>query len=194
MGEQSVSKLRDLAHSGQLSVDDLRDLLDRLSASFDESEQYDLLSILGNSHATEYVDVVVSFLQDPDPMLQRLALMILCDEWNMSLRFRDELLTRMKGVDGDALYLIRDAALLSAASALRQRLDLEILSELIRTVEGSREPVGSRHAAYVSLAMTVGEPWPSLPLDPRRFLPARDIKPSVLEQARRLLTSGSGCE
>lgn len=73
------------AKSGRIQRDELEMVVKRLRYEQNSPEATgDLLYIVGRSFAIEQEDLVASFLQRPDdPMLSRLALMILCDWWSL---------------------------------------------------------------------------------------------------------------
>lgn len=127
-------------------------------------DPYVLLQIAGLSAGPELSSLVERYLFSPrDPMLARIALSVLCDNWAMGARYRNEIVAFMEGVEWDSDEEVRTVAISTAGEYLRGNKDSEIGQRLVRLVNDPGEPVSTREWAMRALGRAVGLSHENLP-------------------------------
>ncbi|HET7035762.1 MAG TPA: hypothetical protein VFI42_08800 [Thermomicrobiaceae bacterium] len=135
-----------------------------------------------------YRPLLETFLDDgSDPMMARLALQIMCDDWGYAADCREFLLRFIHGVVWDAEDDVRQIAILLTGRYLRSHRDPELLAVLIRIFEDQRGDDLVRQDAYLALADAVGRSWKELPSAAREFNVDTDTDPRVLVEAKQRL-------
>lgn len=174
----------------KLSQEEIDNVATELQQPEPEADRYILLFILGRAGALSYRWLVEQFLAcEDDPMLSRKALEVLCDDWNDTARYLDQVLEFVLGVKWDEEEDVRPMAISIAGEYLRSHDEPRLLSELVRIFENEDEPQTMREGAYFALARAAGRDWKELPSAARHFDLSQDTDPSVLREARERLVA-----
>lgn len=183
------NQLLERAKWGVLSEAEVERVAQELRRPKSNADRYTLLYILGKANAQQYRQTVESYLEiEGDAMLARLALQILCDFWGQADRYVQQLSRFAEGVPWDSEGYARQMAISIAGRYLSSRSDPKLLRQLIRTFEEDNDPL-ARDDAYRALARAVGRAGSELPTAARPLRDA-DIDPTILEEARQLLSAG----
>ncbi|MEM6706562.1 MAG: hypothetical protein AAF690_27865 [Acidobacteriota bacterium] len=150
-------------------------------------DPYKLLLLLGREGGPRYRRTVESFLQcEDDPMLARLALLILCRYWSMYDEYRSEILQFSRGVVWDDEDDVRVLAL-ACAGHLGREGDVEALRLLARVFRQASESWVIRDIAYRALETAFGRDSSEQPPASRR-LTSDDLDPEVVAWAVSLVS------
>src|SRR4051812_19227296 len=96
----NMTELIEKATTGSLEQDELEAVVECLQTN--TCPRYEALLVIGRSGAVQYRDLVESYLDTrEDPMLARLALMILCRYWHLSSEYQEQLEAFARGVEWD---------------------------------------------------------------------------------------------
>jgi hypothetical protein len=159
---------------------------------------YDALLVVGRSGAIQYRSIVEKYLTaSNNPMLARLALMILCRYWNLAPEYKMHVLSFIQGVTWDNEGDVRILAISIAGTMLASQQDdhlIRLLIDIFRNRSNTEDQL-SREVAYCSLAEAYGRKPYELPTASRHFDLERDIDPEVIDfiesEEKRLKGRGS---
>jgi hypothetical protein len=153
--------------------------------------QYEALLVIGRSGASQYRGLVEKYLDARDnPMLARLALMILCEYWDLSLEYKSRIHEFVRKVEWDDEDDVRVLAISIAGSLLVRHDDRGLLQLLIHIFRDPLERPFIRQTAYCALGEAAGKNRLELPIVARHFDLERDVDPDVIayiEEAERQL-------
>jgi hypothetical protein len=167
------------ATNSSLEPNELHEVVSCLEAN--SCDPYDALLIIGRAGAIQYRDIVAGYLNGRDnPMLARLALMILCRYWKLTGEYKDILETFVRKVEWDDEDDIRVLAISITGSLLAIHPDGELLKLIIRIFRDPSEPQLIREVAYCALAEASGKTPAELPSAARHFDLERDVDPQVI--------------
>jgi hypothetical protein len=125
---------------------------------------YILLHILGRAEAVKYENLVAQFLDSPsDPMLARIALIDLCDYWDLTPKYIDALRAFAKGVEWDSDDDVKLVALSTAGEYLNAKDDKELLLALKNAFLDPENDEIVRNAAFVAMARALGRKYSEVP-------------------------------
>jgi hypothetical protein len=159
----NLATLLEDAKDGKLAPEDARSVADLLREQPDGRDAYTAIHILGRGWATDYRELVESFLDSPnDPELARIALMTLVNYWDLGTEYRDKLREFVAGVDWDDGADVRLVALTAAGELARKTDDREIVSELLVIAGDMQEDVLVRDTAFDAIARAVGADYNDL--------------------------------
>jgi hypothetical protein len=148
------------------------------------SDPYRALLIVGRAGAVQYRDIVESYLDSShDPMLARLALLIICDYWNLTSQYKDVLERFVRGAEWDVDNDVRLVAISACGRLLAVQSDDRLLKLLLRIFRDCSEskPQILRETAYKALAVASGKSDSELPPASRHFDLERDLNQDVLD-------------
>jgi hypothetical protein len=155
-------KLLTRAKEGVISARELEEVAAALSARRGTYDEYTLIHILGRAGAKQYRSLIESYLeQREDTMLPRLAVQILCDQWNESVRYRDTMLAFARGKSWDKDGDVQQLALSSTGEYLSTHNDHEALEIAFNACSSSNEI--TREAAFCCLLRASGVEWRDMP-------------------------------
>lgn len=175
----SASELIAKATEGRLKLEELEEVVRRLQTN--SCDPYDALLIIGRAGAIQYRDIVERYLHCEDnPALARLALMILCRYWNLTLEYRVVLQRFVEGVSWDKYNDVRLLAISIAGPHVSNHRDEALLEAMIAIFRDRAEEQILREAAYCSLAESAGKTPLELPSAARHFDLERDVDPQVV--------------
>lgn len=154
----------------------------------DGSNIYQGLLVIGRADARDYRELVEQFLCfRSDPMIARLALLVLCGYWNMAAEYLHVLRQFIQKVDWDPDDDVRLMAMSCAGEFLRTSLNKSLMQDVLEVFQREGEPQTVREVAYRSLARAVGMAYNDLPSAARHFDLNRDTDPRVLARVHDLL-------
>jgi hypothetical protein len=186
------------ASDGTITIEEVRDVAERLRMRAPDEDWFDLLRVLGkaslviHSLVAEpwYRDVVEGFLeQEQDPALAWQAFEIVCNYWGDAERCKSVLPRFIDGVPWDQNEDARVHAILTAGSLLRAHHDASLLRKLIEIFENEQESPGRREDAYLALGRAMGWDRNKLPPYGRTFDLQKGIDPALIAAARERLSS-----
>lgn len=181
------------AKAGELNDQELDEIAASLRGEGFGRDRYECLELISAARATRFRGLVEALLDSPDdPMISRLALIVLCEEWNEADRYVPELKRFVRGAPWDQEGDVRLVAITTAGEVLRSIKDPELLEMLFDVFSDDGSDRVDREAAYCALARAVGEDWGRLPSAARGFDLEADVDPETLERVRRRLREESG--
>src|SRR6185437_426082 len=122
--------------SGQLSKQELRDIVRMVTRREGGTSLYTALHILGHAGDASYEAIVSAFLDSQDnPMLARLALQILCSYWGLCDQYVEEVRQFVDGVAWDEGEDVRLAAISIGGDYLGGHEDRALADALLSTFE-----------------------------------------------------------
>ncbi len=154
----NLDELVDRAKQGQVRKQEITEVAALLRTTEDEEQAYGLLYVLGRSSATEYEELVASFLRSGDPELAKLALQTLCTFWGLTESYVDEVRTFLDGVEWDLLGEIRLIAISAAGDYLRTHTDTAMFARLLELAYPDNTDEVERRVALEALATALGDP------------------------------------
>lgn len=179
----NLDRLLDKAKWSKLSDQELAQVVHRIRNHQSDKVQtlYTLLHILGRSEAIEHHALMETFLYYPEePMITRIALKSLCNDFGLTKNYLDLLKKFILGVDWDEEDDVRLIAISIAGTYINETGDTTLLPLLLAIYENENEDNSFRNVAYEALARATGIKSIDLPS-------ARKVK--VLERARQMLIS-----
>jgi hypothetical protein len=182
----NLPSLLEEAKDGKLSPADARAVAELLREQPDSRDAYTAIHILGRGFATDYRDLVETFLDSPDdPDLARIALTTLVNYWDLGGEYRDKLREFVAGIEWDFGNDVRLVALSAAGELARKTGDHELVADLLEIADDPREDVLVRDTAFDAIARAVGTEYNDLR---RRSRLAQDDPwaTEVLDRARAL--------
>jgi hypothetical protein len=159
----------------------------------EKCDPYGALFALGRSWAIEHRPLVERYLDgSKGVMLARLALFVLCENWNLSADYRGVITEFVAGVPWDDENDVRILAIDIAGSLLKTEPDLRLLRLVVEMYNDRSEPPPQlmRAAAYLALAKAAGRTYNEMPSDGLDFEVDEQQDPVVrayIENAQRLL-------
>lgn len=149
-----------------------------------QNEVYDLLSMLQYGDAATYRPLVEPYLHFHDYVLAEVALQVLCNFYNLTEQYIDNLVHFMGGVSWDPYDDLQSKAAYIAAHYLKDHTEPRLLQELINLVEnGQQEGVHvQRDVAYTALVDAFG-----IKRDLTRHLRYEQADPSIIQAAKERL-------
>jgi hypothetical protein len=167
------------ATEGSLTPEELDWTLTCLEAG--TCDRYQALLVIGRAGAVQHRRLVERYLDASDqPMLARLALLILCAYWGLGWEYRATIEAFLRKVDWDEEDDVRLAAIDIAGWMLASHNEDWLLHLLIEIFQNPSEEQILREAAYCSLARASGKRREDLPPASRHFDLERDVDPQVL--------------
>jgi hypothetical protein len=184
----TYAELLDRAKWAHLSRAEIDQVARELQSESPATDRYTLLHILGRAGAVAHRRLVERFLESAsDPMLAQMAMHILCNYWDMSDQYLDELIRFVRGVPWDVDGDVRRTALSDAGEYLRSHEDPRLLHAIVQVFENATEGQGMREAAYIALARAAGRDWQALPSAARHFDLVHTTDPTVISAAKQRL-------
>ncbi|MGL4540837.1 MAG: hypothetical protein ACRCU0_07700 [Candidatus Rhabdochlamydia sp.] len=182
--QRPMHNLRDLldeAKYGKLTSEEIIYVAEKIKAPKpdDNMDLYALLHILGWSGATQYRELVESFLYHPaDPMVSGMAVKVLFRCWgNDTQRYLTELKAFIKGVPWDKTAKVRLAAIQCTGDFLKKTPEKELFQLLLDLYETSNTTLLKTsdeqtdeseiaelwlEVSFTQLAIAVGKGWEDL--------------------------------
>ena len=144
-------------------------------------DTYEALLVIGRAGAIQYRSLIEKYLEARDnPMLARLALMILCRYWNLTIEYKSKLEEFLRRVDWDTEEDVRLLAISIAGSLLTSHPDRGLLRLLIRIFRDPSELQLVRETAYCALGEAAGKIPSELPRASRRLDLEHELDPDVV--------------
>lgn len=172
--------------TGEVSREELEEVYDALIKG--HKETYRLLLIIGRSGAVKYRKTVENFLEHPDdPMLSRLALMILCQYWGLGNEYKDAIERFIRKVEWDEDEDVRLMAVTCAGELLEDDAHIDLLDEVYRIYSDPAEGQTMREVAYCALAIGAGAKISELPPASRHFSLIDDIDRNLIAKVESRL-------
>lgn len=179
------------AQAGTITGGEIAEVARALSTNIRGRDQYTLLFILGRSGALQYEYLVAKYLEHrSDPMLVRVALEVLCDDWNKAASYRDKVEQFIRGVSWDSGGHVRLLAISIAGEMMRVGTDKRFLRLLMDIFDDPEERYLIKEAAYSAMARAIGKEWKEI-LHGDRIDSRLRVDEAIVTQARTLL-SGFG--
>lgn len=151
-----------------------------------EGDLYSNLLTLGRAMATEYVDLVESYLVcKNDPMISKLSLQILCHYWGLTSHYKNHIVKFMRGVDWDIDEDVKIMAINCAEYFLRDNKDMIFLKELYFVFKNDEDEI-NRAAAYKGLAAACGVDMRNFP-SPYKFDLLKDVDLDIVNSVEMQL-------
>ncbi len=185
----SSDDLLSRAKRGLLSPGEVQSTTEELRRTPADSQRaYQALHILGLMGATEHRALVESYLESPrDPMLARIALVVLCNHWGLAEDYRDALEAFVRGVAWDEEDDVRLVAISAAGELSRETGDLGLIGVLLSVATDGQQRVLLREAATSALARATGVQWEEIPSPASLLDPESSWSESVHGRARELI-------
>lgn len=142
-----------------LSPTEIRQVVEVLQDPRSTQDRYTLIHIVGRSEATEYRELVESFLESPqDPMLARISLQTLCFFWDMIEEYLPDVVRFVQGVDWDLQdgSQVRQIAMSTLGAYLAEHPDRGLIVLLLRIAGDAEEWEPDREGAVFALAYSLG--------------------------------------
>lgn len=169
-GNELIAK----ATAGKLSSRELEQVVKSLQAK--NRDPYGALLIIGRAGAKQHRSLVERYLQASyDPMLARLAVLILCRYWGLTADYLTVLEQFIRKVEWDEEDDVRLMAISCIGTFLARKKERSLLALLLQIFRDSNEPTDIREEAYGALALATGKSPAT-----RRVNLNRDIDPSVI--------------
>jgi len=170
-----LNNLLDRAYGGIITDEEIAYVMDRI-AKFQEHpsrvnvEIHLLIQVLGYAGAFSYGEYVEEFrkLIDKfivfpiDPGVTVSALDILCNDWELTAEYIEQIKAFIRGVDWDEGMDVRVKAICVAGEYVREIGDKECLSMLLEIFKNEHEETIMRKIAYRSICRGVGVHWKDL--------------------------------
>jgi hypothetical protein len=177
----NMKELVGKANEGKLLPHELEEVIACLEG--DICDPYEALLVLGRSGAIRYRNIVERYLRTSrSPMLTRLALMILCRYWGLTVEYKTDLELFIRKVEWDDDDDVRVLAISIAGSLLADQKDdhlLWLIIDIFRNRSGSERQT-PREVAYCALALASGKKLQELPKASRHFDLERDVDVDVI--------------
>ena len=188
----NLEELVKKAKHGTLSDQELDYVAQKIkeNTTCNDDNLYKLIYILGRAEAKQYRKLIEDFLHYPtDPMISRLALQILCNFWDYTLDYLNEIKKFIDKVEWDQENDIRLMAISCAGEYCRSSMNKELLQLLIRICDDPSEDSISQEGAFEALARAIGMEWNDIiAIDNLIETGEGDqIVLSVIEKARKIL-------
>lgn len=127
-----------------------------LSSRANATETYCLIYVLGRMGCRQYEDLLARFLYFPgEPQVAGLVISILCAQWGLAAKYRDELLEALRGQPWDVDDDVRTAAISASGKYLVSNSDCDVLVRLIDIAE-SHDYSHMRRFALEALSRSLG--------------------------------------
>ncbi|WP_435651384.1 hypothetical protein [Kitasatospora purpeofusca] len=150
----------DQAKPGKLKKEDLNIAIEEISAGFDNRRDlYTALHVAGIAGSADQTETVQRYLWTPaDPILSRIALLILCEYWGMSSKFLPELQSFLDGVDWDVDGDVREISISIAGRHLRETEKPTSLTQSLTSIATDEAELDFvREGALRALAVALGD-------------------------------------
>lgn len=180
-----VVEYRRLAKSGLLQPEQVAEVVLELKHPQTDNT-YDLLYILGMSHAKEYRDVVEGHLHHSDPLIRELSLDILCNEWKDASLYTDILQSTIVSDVSDEGIDIRTTAMLAAGSYLRHHDHDGLLRGLLYKFDDTSSSDSERYTAYNAIMRAMSVDWRTILRSSFKGIDlVTDVDLAIVDAARR---------
>lgn len=181
------SNLVDRARDGELSQEEVDELVMLLRERPDHPATYTRLNALGWLMSPTHAVVVVPFLsREDDPMLCGLAVQILVGSYGLGHEFADDVLDFARGVEWDDDNDVRRIALSRAGELARDEVRrADMIAVLLAAIEDDDQYL-VREAAYHAILRALGRHWREMPGAGRVDDGAVAIDPTVVAWAKAL--------
>lgn len=131
MGELNLVDLVARSKKGLVTDEEFRAVTARLAAK-PSRDAGRLLYVLGRSDLRDREELIAGYLEYPeDPDASATALSILCSQWGLTRKYRQNLLDALRGHDWDVDEEVRLRAISAAEVHLKEAGDCEISAELV---------------------------------------------------------------
>jgi hypothetical protein len=163
--EEDPRLLLDRLKAGQaVTKKEIDRVAEQLDSQAPRVDRYTLLHVVGRSGRIEYRPVVERFLNSPrDPMLARLALVILCDWWGLYSDYSQRVLDFVQSVDWDLDQEVRQVAISLLGEHIRKGGDPTPSRLLLKVAEDPVEWDVIRGNAVAALARALGREYQDMP-------------------------------
>lgn len=160
-----TEELLDRAKAGLgIEPSEINQLVAALRSKTTVDDPYVAIQILGLSAGPELAWVVEPYLNSADdPMLARIALRVLCDDWGLGARYLHELMRFVDGVSWDVDEEVRTIAISTAGELLREIKGPDLGRRLLKLTRDPNELKETREWTLRALGRAVGIPHSDLP-------------------------------
>jgi hypothetical protein len=165
LDETRAGELVRKAKAGTLTLLEAEQVIASLKLGHGGVDTYHLLYIVGRSFQAHEEELVASYLEcSEDPMLARLALQILCDQWNKTEKYLNEVRRFAAGVVWDSQDDVRQVAISIAGEYLRAHDEAQLFELLLSISEGPADEYSALPGfAVEALARALGDEWEGIP-------------------------------
>jgi hypothetical protein len=144
---------------GKVSDKEIEQVAVLLRGEHDDEQTYGLLYVIGRSLSRSHEELVAGFLEHRDhPTVARLALQILCNFWDLTEKYLDQMQRFIDGVDWDDFGEVRQMAISSAGYYLRDHRRGDLLSGLLKRAALDNDDALERRFAIEAIATALGYP------------------------------------
>ena len=187
----NVAELVTRSKSGTVTQAELNEVARMIEAGAPDRALYDLIYILGRSFSYDHEPLIARYLDYPaDPWVARCALEVLCRMWDRQETYSADLRRFLVGVAWDEGE-VRQIAISAAGAYLKDHVDTEMLSLIVRRANLQNESQLEREVATESLAVALGSSTSEIVLRDRSE-PWDEWAAKVVQRARLRLDSEGG--
>ncbi len=160
-----VAAMRDRVRNGSATPTDAA-VAASLITTLPTEDVYDALYVIGEAGDARYEEVVSRYLYfRADPFVARLALQVICNEWDLGESHVDDLLAFVRGVSWDLETggFAREVAISAAGELLRRHHHPVLLQALLDCYDDEAEVEAIRRQAYSAVLRALGTHWRDVP-------------------------------
>lgn len=144
------------AKEGAVTVSEIEAVASALSSRGNVADTYRMVYILGRMGCYQYEDLLARFLNFPsEPQVAGLVISILCSQWGLAAKYRDELLQALRSHPWDVDNEVRLVAISASGKYLVSNSDCDVLVRLIEIAE-SDDYSHMRRFALEALSRSLG--------------------------------------
>lgn len=198
---KNIQELLEQAKWGKLSLKEIDYVVEKIKKISTQDDQllYTLIHILGQSQAKKHRELLENFLYYPnDPNISKITLKTLCNYWDLTSDYLNEIFNFIKGVDWDVNEDLRLLAIGIAGEYLRTVLDKKLLNLLVelfdnlgysKIIKDSEDRALIQSSAYQAISRAVGREYNEIPGISKilELFEQGKLDLSVIEQARIML-------
>jgi hypothetical protein len=155
-----------------LSADERAAVARQVEATSDAAERGRLLYLLGLTRDRSYQHLVARFLADPEGLVAYEALLVLCNYFQLTQHYLDQILRFLRGVPWDSSEMCRICASNAALNYLSRTPDEAFVRAIIRLYEDPQADEKWREGPYNVLVNLSGLDDEDQPLEPGLVLDA----------------------
>jgi hypothetical protein len=186
MKSTRIEELEQAVDRRILTEAEASEVLEELRTSSSPHQKYRMLHILWHGADSRLAHAVEPFLTCTNEVpLVWIALATLCGQWGLTGRYREHVLTFLRGVPWDKDNQIRLLAVTLSGKYLSDNQDSDLVRALIDVVERNEEYRDRvlRHSALVALGLAVGFDESEIPGVKRLLSPGNSMKLRIMEMA-----------
>lgn len=196
--ETDFDKLLEKAKDGKISKQEVDWVAQQIHEKYNDDSLYTLIYILGKAEAKQYKSLVEKFLYYPsDPMISKIALQTLCNFWDFTEEYLDDVKSFVRGVDWDEDEDVRMIAISAAGQFLKTSFDKELLQLLINVFENNHQDESIKDSkdnliqgcAYEAILRAMGKNYNEIPrfLTIEKLLKTGQLDLSMVQKAKSLV-------